>query len=91
MVSSYAFTAITFVNDLKNQFVKIPHLVVSLGLVLDSIACLLHIKGIYIGIRINLMAIITPIKIRNAVILVKIPYTGPSCIPFIHCLAFDDF
>lgn len=37
------------------------------------------------------MAIITPIKIRNAVILVKIPYTGPSCIPFIHCLAFDDF
>lgn len=37
------------------------------------------------------MAIITPMKIRSAVILVKIPYTGPSCIPFIHCLAFDDF
>ena len=37
------------------------------------------------------MAIITPIKIRSTVILVKIPYTGPSCIPFIHCLAFDDF
>lgn len=55
------------------------------------IACLLHIKGIYIDIRINFMAVITPIKIRNAVILVKIPYTGPSCIPFIHCLAFDDF
>ena len=37
------------------------------------------------------MTIITPIKIRNAVIHVKIPYTGPSCIPFIHYLAFDDF
>lgn len=37
------------------------------------------------------MAIITPMKIRSAVILVKIPYTGPSCIPFIHCLAFYYF
>lgn len=37
------------------------------------------------------MTVNFPIKILNAVILVKIPYTGPSCIPFIHWLAVDDF